>query len=106
MHESGLAQTVAAALRAQPEPPTRVRVHIGDLSSSAEELADRIRTHLAAADPPVEVPTLEVVPRARHRLCASCATGWSSPDLDPPCPACAGTPLPLPHDHQTEIEFE
>lgn len=104
MHEASLASSVLAVLRRHPGPYGVVRVHVGDVSSPAEALAERLRTHLAAAEPPVTA-AVEVRLRERERLCAACTTTWSSPEPDPPCPACAGPALPVPHDHAVEVEL-
>ena len=105
MHESGLATSVLSVLRGSPGPHRLVRVHVGDVSSPAPELAERIQTYLDAARPPVAVGAVEVVLRPRHRLCSSCAATWNSPEPAPSCPDCGGAPMPLPHDHQLEIEL-
>lgn len=104
MHEASLATTVLAVLRQHPAA-NRVRVHVGDLSTPADDLAATLRTHLDGARPRVDVHGIEVVPRARQRLCAVCAHPWASARLDPDCPACGGPPLPLPHDHNVEVEI-
>jgi Zn finger protein HypA/HybF involved in hydrogenase expression len=104
MHESSLAGSVLAVLRRHREPYRLVRVTVGDVSAPAPALAGRLRTHLAAADPPVTA-AVEVVLRERERLCAACATGWSSAEPGPACPACGGPALPAPHDHTVEVEL-
>jgi hypothetical protein len=104
VHESSLASSVLAVLRTHPGPYGLVRVHVGDVSTPAAALAERVRAHLASADPPVTA-AVEVVPRTRERLCAACATAWTSAQPDPPCPACAGPALPAPHDHAVEVEL-
>jgi hypothetical protein len=104
VHESSLAGSVLAVLRRQHEPYGLVRVHVADVSSPPAALAERVGAHLAAADPPVTA-AVEVVVRARDRLCASCAAGWVSAAPDPPCPACGGPALPVPHDHAVEVEL-
>ena len=105
MHESSLAESVLTVLRGQPGPHGRVRVHVADVSSSVQELTDQLRSYLAAARPPVTVTSVEVVARARQRLCAQCAASWTTPDPHPACPTCGGPPLPLPHDHRVEVEL-
>jgi Zn finger protein HypA/HybF involved in hydrogenase expression len=105
MHEASLATSVLEVLRNHPGPHDRVRVHIADISSTPEELTRQLESYLASADPPVNVCNLEVVPRARERLCASCAATWLTFDHDPTCPACGGVPLPTPHDHRLEVEL-
>ena len=104
VHEASLATTVLGVLRQHPGAD-HVRVHVGDLSTPADELAATLRTHLAGATPAIEVGEIEVVPRARQRICSACAHPWTSADLDPECPACAVPPLPLPHDHTIEVEI-
>ena len=105
MHEASLATTVLSVLRGNPGPPGRVRIHIWDTSTPAADLAERVATYLATAEPPVQVPGVEVIPQPRQRLCADCATGWTSPQPAPTCPACGGPALPLPHDHRLEVEL-
>jgi Zn finger protein HypA/HybF involved in hydrogenase expression len=105
MHEASLAATVLSVLRDAPGPHHTVRVHVWDTSTPAADLADRIATHLATADPPVQVGAVEVVPVPRQRLCATCTTAWTSDQADPACPACDGPALPLPHDHRMEVEL-
>ena len=105
MHESSLATSVLTVLRQHPGPYGHVRVHVADLSSSTEELTERLRAYLAAAQPAIAVTSVEVVLRARQRLCANCATAWTTPDPAPACPACDGPALPLPHDHGVEVEL-
>ncbi len=104
MHEAGLAGAVLAALREHPADGGRLRVYLWT-SSPPAELARSITAYLAAADPPVAVPVIEVVPRAQVRTCAACAASWPSTEPDPPCPDCGGPPLPPVHDHRIEIEF-
>jgi Zn finger protein HypA/HybF involved in hydrogenase expression len=105
MHETSLATTVLTVLRDRPGPYPHVRVHVGDLDTRPEDLAARLRTHLDAADPPVTVATIEVILRARPRLCAACTHTWTSADPDAACPACGGPPLPLLHDHHVDVEL-
>jgi hypothetical protein len=104
MHDASLANSVLSVLRRHPGPHRLVRVHVGDADHPVE-LAERLLTQLAAADPPLTAAAIEVVPRARPRICASCATAWTSTEPQPACPACAGAPLPLPHDHTIEVEL-
>ena len=105
MHEASLATTVLTVLRDHPGPPGRVRIHLWDTSTPAADLAERVATYLATAEPPVQVTGVEVVLRPRQRLCAACATGWTSAEPAPTCPTCDGPALPLPHDHRMEVEF-
>lgn len=105
MHEASLATSVLAVLRHNPGPHQHVRVHIADISSSAEELTQHLRAYLAAADPPVAVTQVEVVPRPRERQCATCASRWTTLDPDPLCPDCGGLPLSSPHDRRLEVEL-
>lgn len=104
MHEASLASSVLSVLRRHPGPYGVVRVHVADVSSPAEALAERLRTHLAAADPPVTA-AVEVRLRERRRLCATCATTWTTSETAPSCPSCAGPALPAPHDHTVEVEL-
>lgn len=104
MHEASLASSVLAVLRRHPGPYGVVRVHVGDVSSPAEALAERLRTYLAAADPPITAE-VQVRLRERERLCGACATGWTSTESDPACPSCGGAALPVPHDHAVEVEL-
>ncbi len=104
MHELSLNEAVLTVLRQQPGPHRHIRVRLGSPSTPPDELAETFRVHLAAAQPPVSVDVVEVVPLPRRRMCASCGHGWDSGEFAPSCPRCGGPPRPGRHDHTLEVE--
>lgn len=109
MHEAGLAEAVADALRrelAGAPGPARFRLLVTGGHAEPDQFDDAFLFHLAAAVPELDVSTLEVVHLPVDRLCVGCGAAFAAVSSDEPCPQCGGSGLPVPSPERVEIEVE
>lgn len=105
MHESGIANAVAATLRGQSLAGTRVRLHVRGGHSDPDDFDEAFRFHLLAAAPDLADVPIQIVHAPIDRLCVGCGGRFAAIASDVPCPACGGAGLPVDGTEHVEIEL-
>lgn len=105
MHESGIANAVAAALRGQALDGARVRLHVRSGHSEPADFDEAFRFHLLAAAPDLEGVPIQIVHVPVERMCVACGGRFPAVASDTPCPACGGVALPTEVAEHVEIEL-
>lgn len=106
MHEAGLANAIADAVRkAGPiDPGSRVRLLVSGGHAESGEFDDALRLHLRGLAPEIE-SVVEIEHVASDRLCMGCGGSFTAISESEPCPACGGGALPLPIPERIDIEL-
>ncbi len=108
MHEAGLANAVADALRREgirQAADVRVRILVSGGHAEPEDFDGAFRMHLATAAPEFDTDAMEIVHVPIDRLCVGCGETFASVVADEPCPRCGGAGLSIPTPERVEIEL-
>jgi len=108
MHEAGLADAVAGALRREGiGAGSRVQVRVLVRGGQAEpaDFDAAFRLHLAAAIPELDPAAVELCHLPVARLCVRCGGSYQAASAEAPCPACGGSGFAVPAPEQIEIEL-
>lgn len=108
MHEAGLAEAVAEALRREGVGTTsgaQVRILVSGGQAEAAEFDAAFRLHLAAAIPELDPAAVELRHLPTERLCIRCGGTFVAPTSAEPCPICGGSGLAVPTPEQIELEL-
>lgn len=108
MHEAGIANAVADALRREGAgwvAGTRVRLLVSGGHTETEAFDGAFRMHLAAVAPELDPGAIEIVHLPIDRLCVGCGEPFRSVSAEEPCPRCGGSGLSVPNPERVEIEL-
>lgn len=108
MHEAGLANAVADALRragVEQAAGAHVRILVSGGHAEADDFDGAFRMHLATAAPEFDVDSIEIIHLPIDRLCVGCGEPFASVAAAQACPRCGGSGLSVPTPECVEIEL-
>jgi Zn finger protein HypA/HybF involved in hydrogenase expression len=105
MHEAGIAALIVGALREHEQrgQPARVLVRGGHTDPDSFDVS--LRVHLLAADPKLDLGTIEIVHLPVSLTCANCGESFEAEATAAECPTCGGGAWPYYAPEEVELDI-